>query len=87
VKEVVRKEECTEPSLIHPLRREGEYRKELGQNLDQYFSHRRSRFDLGSSITREAHEEVFETFKDIDECIVTILDALGSLMHPHVMNR
>jgi hypothetical protein len=81
-----RKEKRTEPSLVHPFCRKREYRKKLSQYLDQYFSHRRCRFDLGSSITREARKEVFEALKDVDKRIVTILDALCSLMDPEITN-
>jgi hypothetical protein len=33
-REVVEKEERTEPSVLYPLCREGKYQKALGQNLD-----------------------------------------------------
>ena len=70
-----RKDELTESALFYLLRRQSKDVKQLNHYFDQYFSH--SIGDLGEDI--EAAKVMFETFKKLDECVITGANALSGL--------
>jgi hypothetical protein len=82
-KAVARKEELTESSGLHLLCRESEDRQYLNHYLDKNFCHRRCGRDV--SVDLEASEEVFDTFKKIDEGIMASFDVLGRLADPDMI--
>jgi hypothetical protein len=69
------KHELSESALLYLLRRQGKDFKQLNHYFDQYFSHRRG--DLGEDF--ETAKVMFETFKKLDECIITSANSLSGL--------
>ena len=67
----------TRTALPHLLRRNGQDSKDLSHNLCNDIRHCRSRRYL--DVALKALEKVFDSFEDVDECILACLDILGHL--------
>ena len=65
----------TESALFYLLRRQSKHFKQLNHYFDQYFSHGTG--DLGEDF--EATKVMFETFKKLDECVITGANSLSGL--------
>ena len=65
----------TESALFYLLCRQSKDFEQLNHYFDQYFSH--STGDLGEDF--EATKVMFETFKKLDECVITGANALSGL--------
>jgi hypothetical protein len=84
-KAAARKDQLTESSGVHLLCRESEDRQHFNHYLNEYFGHRRCGRDL--RVDLEASEEVFDTFKKIDQGIIASFDVLGRLSDPDRIRR
>jgi hypothetical protein len=85
LKAVARKDQLTESSGVHLLCRESEDRQNLSHYLNENFGYCRCGRDL--SVDLEASEEVFDTFKKIDQGIIASPDILGRLADPDMIRR
>jgi predicted AAA+ superfamily ATPase len=72
--------ELTQASLLYMFCRKAKGREYFDENLDDYLSHRRVRWDLGVDI--EPSEKVFDGFEEIDKGIVTRTNILYRLQPP-----
>ena len=84
---VSRTNRLTKTSLFHPFCCEREDAQKFGHYFNKYFSHCRNEFNLRTSIHREAHEKVVDTFKYFEEGVIAISHTLGRLVNPDIIVR
>ena len=71
----ISKDKLTESALFYLLRRQSKDFKQLNHYFDQYFSH--SGGDTGEDF--ETAKVMFETFKKLNQCIITGANSLSGL--------